>query len=88
MTNPNPTPRPVAVWRLKHRWTVAILCALVPVIFTSVGYAAGQILVVDDTEAVWVIAAAATVSALLGLLVAGLSRQRLRAFAPSGIVRQ
>lgn len=49
-------------------------------IFTSVGYVAGQILVVDDTEAVWVIAAAATASALLGLLVAGLSRQRLRAF--------
>lgn len=75
-----PARRTVAVWRVRHRWIAAVLCALVPVVFTAVGSAVGQVLELGDTEAVWVIAAAVAVSALLGLLVMAASRQRYSSY--------
>lgn len=73
-------PDPVAAWPVAHRWVAAILYALIPVVFTAGGSAAGQVMALDDTAAVWLIAAAVTVSAAIGLLVMGLSRQGFGAY--------
>ena len=69
-------------------WVVAILFALVPVVFTAAGSAAAQILQLSDVLSTLAIAAAAVLSAVVGLAVMARSKQRLTNFGlrrPTGL---
>lgn len=63
----------------KARWGAAILCALVPVVFTAAGSAAAQLAGLSDVASVLVIAAAVTISAVMGILVVRPMRRRREA---------
>jgi len=58
-----------ALLPVSHPWFAAIGLALVPVVFTALGSAAGQLLGLTDTPAALLIAAAAAVSTCVGLLI-------------------
>lgn len=72
-----PTP---ATWVVKHRWPTVIGLALIPVVFTAAGSAAGQILAIGEVASVLLIAVAALISALIGITVMGLSGQPRRRY--------
>lgn len=78
-TSPLTHPTP-AIWRVSHRWLTAIGCALVPVLFTAAGSAIGQVVGADEAVAALLIAAGATLSAIVGILVMRASRQPYREY--------
>lgn len=69
-----------AIWLVKHRWLSVIGLALIPVVFTAAGSAAGQILAAGDVASVLLIAAAALISAIVGIVVMRLSGQPRRRY--------
>lgn len=80
-----PTP---AAWVVKHRWLAVIGFAIIPVVFTALGSAAGQILAAGDVASVLIITAAAMISAVIGIIVMKLSGQSRRSFgfrAPTNV---
>ncbi|WP_040167444.1 CPBP family intramembrane glutamic endopeptidase [Microbacterium gorillae] len=75
--NRHPLP---AAWRPRLPWLVALGLALIPLICTAVGSAIGQVLDLPNAAAMLVIAAAVTVSATIGLLIARAAAPGLRGF--------
>lgn len=71
------TPAP---WPLRRPRLVAVGLALVPVVFTAAGSAIGQVLELPATTAMLVTAAAAAVSALVGLLIVRAARPAAATF--------
>ena len=58
-----------SVWPVRHPWVLAVVFGLVPVVFTTVGAAYGQIRQLDDPGVYTAVAVAVTLSALVGALV-------------------
>lgn len=80
ITSSGPVPAP-GRWR---RWSLALGLALVPVVLTAAGSAAAQVLALDTTPGVLVVALAAALSALLALP----ARRLLKGLAaPIGLAR-
>ena len=79
-TTPTPLdePTPPPTLRGGRSWPLALGAALVPVLFTAAGSAAGQLLGLAEAPAILVLAAAAAASALLGLVVLARSRAGAR----------
>lgn len=69
-----------AAWVVKRQWMTVIGFALIPVLFTALGSAVGQVLAVGDVGAALIVAAAASISAVLGLIVMRLSGQSRKSF--------
>ncbi|WP_445997093.1 lysostaphin resistance A-like protein [Okibacterium fritillariae] len=74
------SPRDHAVWRVRHPLVRATGWAFVPVVFTAVASAVGQVGGLGDGPASLVIAAGAALSAVVGLLVVRRSRVSLPLF--------
>lgn len=71
---------PALEWPVRHPWLVALGSSLVPVVFTAAGFAVAQVRGFDDLGTYLTVAAAVTVSALVGLLIMGRARPSLTDF--------
>ena len=69
--------RPLATWRTRLVWLLAIAVGVAGVLLTAVGSAIGQVVQADDASAVWILAAAVALSALVGIGWMLLSRRPL-----------
>ena len=67
-------------WPVRHPWLVALGSSLVPVVLTAGGFAVAQVRGLDDLGTYLTVAAAVTVSALVGLLIMWRARPSLTDF--------
>ena len=67
-------------WPVRHPWLVTLGSSLVPVVFTAGGFAVAQVRGLDDLGTYLTVAAAVTVSALVGLLIMWRARPSLTDF--------